>query len=449
MFCQQNFTHQTPHLVEFYTSNASFGCRLGIVIVPLLHKKKIRRKGKAHSNPARCNSSCSRRTPVFPLGLLQSPPFEEPLEFEKPFCKKPSSLRFRCLRFNLVRFSRVRSCRQSAARPPPDQSVQSQRKMEESEKRRERLKAMRMEANRGGNDGIPESSGMVSHDLSNPLIEGETESPANYASSRFDYYTNPMAAFSSNKKGSQVSHQVPQQYYNTPPRPGHPDMSHSPAYQDQSINSPGQKIFQAPAAYYNYGPVGSISSSPSGRNPQSTWGAPIGDFNYSNSSNLPRGSNFTRPGFGQGGTPKFGYGRGRGQRYNSSPLYGSGCGVSPYPDSGRSRGRSAGNNSMSPGSGQRGRRGVSSHSPVSAELRPDMYYNHEMVEDPWKELNPVIWKGQYVNPNSEISPLPKSVSIKKPRVSSEVSNKSTSEPSLAEYLAASFSEAVNNEARDD
>ncbi|XP_022896878.1 protein SICKLE-like [Olea europaea var. sylvestris] len=321
--------------------------------------------------------------------------------------------------------------------------------MEESEKRRERLKAMRMEANHGGNDSILESSGMVSHGLSNPLIEVETESPANYASSRFGYYTDPMAAFSSNKKSSQVSHQVPQQYYNTPPRPRHPDMSHSPSYQDQSINSPGRRIFQAPGAYYNYGPVGSPSSSPSGRNPQSTWGAPIGDFNYSISSNLPRGSNFTSPGFGQGGTPNFSYGRGRGQRYNSSPLYGSGRGASPYPDSGRSRGRSSGYKSFSPGSGQRGRRGASSHGPVSAELRPDMYYNHEMVEDPWKELSPVIWKGQNVNPNSETSSLPKSISIKKPRVSLEVSNKSTSEPSLAEYLAASFSEAANNEAGDD
>ncbi|CAI9780479.1 unnamed protein product [Fraxinus pennsylvanica] len=320
--------------------------------------------------------------------------------------------------------------------------------MEESEKRRERLKAMRMEASRGGIDNIPASSGIVSHGLSNPLIEGETATPANCASPRFDYYTDPMAAFSANKS-SQVSHQAPQQYYNTPPRPRHPDKTHSPAYQDQTINSHGQRIFQAPGAYHNYGPVGSPSASPSGRNPQSTWGAPSGAFNYSSSPNLPRGSNFTSPGFGQGGTPNYSYGRGRGQRYNNSPSYGSGRGTSPYPDAGRSRGRSSGYNNMSPGSGQRGRRGASLHSPVSAELRPDLYYNHEMVEDPWKELNPVIWKSQNVNPNSETSSLPKSISMKKPKVSSEASNKSTSEPSLAEYLAASFSEAANKEAGDD
>ncbi|CAA3008635.1 Hypothetical predicted protein [Olea europaea subsp. europaea] len=345
--------------------------------------------------------------------------------------------------------------------------------MEESEKRRERLKAMRMEASRGGINNVPESSEIVSHGLSNPLIEGEIATTANYASPRFDYYTDPMAAFSANKRSSQVSHQSPQQYYNTPPssqvshqspqqyyntppssqvshqapqqyystppRPKHLDRTQSPAYQDQSLKSPGQRIFQAPRAFHNYGPVRSPSASSPGRNPLSTWGA----FNYSGSSNLPRGSNFMSPGFGQGGTPNFSYGRGRGQMYNSSPSYGSGRGASPYPNSGRSRGRSSGYNSMSPGSGQRGRRGASSHSPVSAELRPDLYYNHEMIEDPWTELNPVIWKSQNVNPNSEKSSLPKSISMKKPKGSSESSNRSTSEPSLAEYLAASFSEAAN------
>ncbi|KAL2553333.1 protein SICKLE-like [Forsythia ovata] len=216
--------------------------------------------------------------------------------------------------------------------------------MEESEIRRERLKAMRMEASRGGIDSIPESSGMISHGLSNPLIEGEITS-AIPASPRFDYYTDPMAAFSANKRNSQVSHQVSQQYYNTPPRARHPDMTPSPTYQDQTLNSPGQRIFQAPGVYNNYGPVRSPSASPSGRNPQSTWGGPIGAYNYSNSSNLSRGSNFTSPGFGQGGTPNFSYGRGRGYRYNNSPLYGSGRGASPYPNLGRSRGRSSGYNS--------------------------------------------------------------------------------------------------------
>lgn len=91
--------------------------------------------------------------------------------------------------------------------------------MEESEKRRERLKAMRMEAARAGINAESDSSGLVSGGLSNPLIEGESASPTpiQYPSPRFDYYTDPMSAFSGSKRRNNITYQVSQGHYNTPP----------------------------------------------------------------------------------------------------------------------------------------------------------------------------------------------------------------------------------------
>ncbi|KAL2489257.1 protein SICKLE-like [Forsythia ovata] len=146
--------------------------------------------------------------------------------------------------------------------------------MEESEKRMERMKAIQMEATQVGTN-VAESSGMVARYLSNPLIERKTISTtqAQHASPRFDYYTDPMSAFSVNKRRSQVSHQDSRGYHNI--HPGH--------------------------------------------------------------------------------------------------------GRSPYPGRGRSFG-----SGISPSS-------------VSVELRSDLYCKHEMVEDPWKQLNPVIRKSHNVS----------------------------------------------------
>lgn len=84
--------------------------------------------------------------------------------------------------------------------------------MEESEKRRERLKAMRMEAAQGD-----ESKDFTeSHGLSNPLIEtSSTQQEEPVGKQRFDYYTDPMSAFSGNKR-SKVSQNISQQH-STPP----------------------------------------------------------------------------------------------------------------------------------------------------------------------------------------------------------------------------------------
>lgn len=65
------------------------------------------------------------------------------------------------------------------------------------------------------------------------------------------------------------------------------------------------------------------------------------------------------------------------------------------------------------------------------QLGPEQFYNASMVEEnPWKGLPPVSWK-QGVDAISYGSTNKASFS--------EGSNKSTTQPNLAEYLAASFS----------
>lgn len=333
--------------------------------------------------------------------------------------------------------------------------------MEESEQRRERLKAMRIEAAGAAVDANSELA--ASGGLSNPLVEGQnTSTPTQYFSPRFDFYTDPMAAFS----GTRRDNITPHLSHSMLPRPTYQVMTPDSAYPTPGSNSPDQRIFQVPGAQFNQrllwrpmelatpsstpqgnppnawgGPGRPFNNAyPSGRpqgNPPNDWGGPGGTFNYPTPSNMPRGSNFGNPSFGQEGSY---YGRGRGQRYNSSSHYESGRGGNRYPDSGRGRGRSL-SNSTSPGSRMGGRRG-GSHESVSAEVRPDLYYRKEMVEDPWKMLTPVIWKDTHAR-DADKSWIPKSITMKKAKVSTEFPQTSISQPSLAEYLASSFSDSTN------
>ncbi|KAJ7965826.1 Hydroxyproline-rich glycoprotein family protein, putative isoform 1 [Quillaja saponaria] len=102
-----------------------------------------------------------------------------------------------------------------------------------------------------------------------------------------------------------------------------------------------------------------------------------------------------------------------------------------------------------PGSCWSGGRGHSSHghpSVVDRPRGPRQFYQKSMVEDPWKFMKPVIWKGINVpsnTPESSKSLISESFSTKKAKVS-DASDRSSSQPSLAEYLAASFNEAVND-----
>lgn len=203
------------------------------------------------------------------------------------------------------------------------------------------------------------------------------------------------------------------------------------------------------------------------------WGGPSALPTNQYPSNSPRAVYTPGHGFRQGGSPGLNYGQGRAQGFNNSPQAGFGYGGSPYSNVQRGnspqvgfgnqgapfpgRGRSGGGNRPQigygnqgtpyPGRGRGGGRGRGSHNYVSAEERPDRYYNKSMMEDPWETLKPVLWQGN-CNPtssatsDSEKSWLPKSIASKKARVS-EALEKYKSKQSLAEYLASSYNEAVN------
>ncbi|XP_052190256.1 protein SICKLE-like [Diospyros lotus] len=350
--------------------------------------------------------------------------------------------------------------------------------MEESEKRRERLKAMRMEALQGGvnnevgNFGEPQQ-------LSNPLIETSTTLPLHANTNqpaRFDYYTDPMSAFSTNKRRSMLNDENSQDYFT----PARPRATPSPAHQFQPNYSPDQRQYQARAPYYSPGPrnpppahqfqsnhspdqtmhqvwdpykrsipsgspIGTVNSFGSHQGTPRGWNSPVGSGSYNLPSNSP-GGNFSSPHFG--GSPRLNTGWGRSQWFSNSPSSISGHGGSSTSNLGGGSGRGSGNN-LHPGLGRGGRRGFRSHDSVSAELRPDLYYHRSMVEDPWKLLELVIWKKDPAKSlfakYSSKSSLSKSECGKKAKIT-ETSNESSSQPSLAEYLAAAFREAAENEA---
>ncbi|KAL1807556.1 hypothetical protein DCAR_0726936 [Daucus carota subsp. sativus] len=409
--------------------------------------------------------------------------------------------------------------------------------MEESEKRRERLKAMRMEAAQSGADNEVGNSSQT-QGLPNPLLQTAVTNQES-CPQRFGYYTDPMAAFSGNKR-SKVSQNITQEHL-TPsiqeitPRP----LPSQGMYQQQeSVWSPTGMVRPSsmqpgtprgawngpgPTYGYNIPPSSPIranfpntmgSGSGQGSRPinythqgQGQWSAnsprpgpwlanspsPISEqgvrpgvgeyqggpgFNPIEGRGSVRGGN---PGFGQGGRGSYdssGQGRGywsnnspnpsqvrgsnpgfgQGFRPNYNPAQGRGDwsrnshnpGTGYRPKLGRGGGQWSGNNA-SPGparSGGRGGRGRGSHDNVSAELRPDLYYNKSMVEDPWKFLTPIIWiteKSPSKTCTSSKSWLPKSISMQGAKASTASTESNKSQPSLAEYLAASFNDAVKND----
>lgn len=176
-----------------------------------------------------------------------------------------------------------------------------------------------------------------------------------------------------------------------------------------------------------------------------SWNGSGGTARYNSPSTASGGGQIFSPSFGPVRSPTFGYGQGRPQWQGRSPSPGSGRGGSPGPSSGRGRGRWYGS-SVSPGLGCSGGRGRGLHSRgfgADGKQGPECFYDKSMDEDPWQELEPLAWKSRnFKSPGSSNSWFPKSISMKKPRVS-EASRQSSSQPSLAEYLAASFNEATN------
>lgn len=76
---------------------------------------------------------------------------------------------------------------------------------------------MRTEAAQAGGYNGPETSGYPLGGLANPLIENEpiSSAPRQYDAPRFDFYTDPMSAFSGNKRNN-IRPQVSQGHHNIP-----------------------------------------------------------------------------------------------------------------------------------------------------------------------------------------------------------------------------------------
>ncbi|KAE8663093.1 Detected protein of confused Function [Hibiscus syriacus] len=350
--------------------------------------------------------------------------------------------------------------------------------MDESEKRKERLKAMRMEAE-VSND--VETSAMPGC-LSNPLIETPLTMENDFGGApRFDYYTDPMAAFSANKKRGNIHNQNVQQSFTSPTTsgwhaPSHPEPRNFnrdlPIHQMQSQFSHAQVV-------YNHGPYNPRIRSPSlmHQGQSDAWNGSQATDHYNlvsdgtlrgmfgnpprhpgtsqmawNPSNTSTYGNLRGPGISLADRPSVNYGTARPRMFGNRPILDQGSGGNPYlsPGRGRSHGYSG---SSTPGLGRSFGRGQGFHGRSSASNRilgPESYFDESMLEDPWQHLEPIPWKGQEAGMDGSStlgtsnSWLPKSIGPKKAKVSEASSNKFNSQQSLAEYLAASFNKAVED-----
>ncbi|KAH7687052.1 hypothetical protein IHE45_04G144400 [Dioscorea alata] len=321
---------------------------------------------------------------------------------------------------------------------------------ESSEMRRQRLRALRMDAD-GASAPSPSSPLPL---LFNPLLHDPPFSSPGIdstpPSSRFDYYTDPMSAFSGSKRkgafppsntglsSSPVSRPPPPSPSSGGPRNFQMAASHAPAQQFQVNQSPNQNLQMhhpphTPSQQFH------VNLSP----------------NQSSQMYYPPGGSWRHPGqfgapcSGYRGSPGFSGPRGPPYNYGSvfrSPTWGSsGRGRNPMGYSGRGRfhsiHESRHTNSPSPGWSHGGRGPGGS----SAQQETEQLYNKSMLVDPWQNLKPVV--GNILVPLA--GPdfwLPKSLQAKKAKVvesGTETSNNSH-QSSLAEYLALSLEEAIND-----
>ncbi|KAG5122509.1 hypothetical protein JHK84_040849 [Glycine max] len=374
--------------------------------------------------------------------------------------------------------------------------------MEDSEQRKKRLKEMRVQADQAEVSGGVEGS-VVPGFLSNPLMEAPSTMPSqdkSYAAPRFDYYTDPMSAFSSNRRNiasiqaaldnfppskfggspmAQYSSPHPGTESTNPQRTPHPIQASPAAYRKPVWSGPGGP------AHYNFpihpssgGTYPSPRFEPSGgplyNSGQGIAHPPSYSPNppYPGYGDSPRPSYNPNPSPGYGNSPRPsynpnpspGYGDSPRPSYNSNPSPGYGNSPRPSyrpnpspgyrnsPSPGQGRGRGFWRNTGSPVSGRGSGQGPNFHGHRSNENTargPDRFYNRSMVEDPWEHLEPIIWKANDGYLNTSRIPLNSQPWISKATStkgegSSAASVKSSSEPSLAEYLASAFNEAAND-----
>lgn len=440
--------------------------------------------------------------------------------------------------------------------------------MEESVKRKERLQAMRMEAAQNGSDDNKDHHQESPHSapglLTNPFNDHSSPSSTPQHTPRFDYYTDPLAAFSGNKRkgrinlnnnnnnnndcssgrspngpatgfnktrmisplsnqSSPVNNSPPIKSYaqQQPPmwqpnfHPGNPQnpvtpfRSPVPGYNSPHLSS-GPQHYNSPFEFSNPSngspvtispPVPRFSQIPNqdsyrphqphsqlphqyqqqqqqqqqiGSQPRQFGGpgcrgSPLSDPWRSPAAtgsprSEPRGS--ASPGLSPGGrgmpwsdtrggaSPGLSSG-GRGMPWSDTRGSSGGRG-SPWMNY-RGRGGRGLGGSPSPNQGRGGLQGRGGRVNASARERPDLFVKKSMVEDPWKNLVPVIMVSKEtmetsntvvcsIEGNRSDADTPQSQqygsnSLKKIKPS-QIANTFQSGPSLAESLALSLAEAM-------
>ncbi|CAN0923262.1 hypothetical protein LINGRAHAP2_LOCUS33486 [Linum grandiflorum] len=192
--------------------------------------------------------------------------------------------------------------------------------------------------------------------------------------------------------------------------------------------------FADPAANYGFHPRPRYHRNPNyapARTP--TWSEfadPAANYGFH-----PRPRYHGNPNYAPARTPSVNHGQG-----NSTHRPNLGYGGHQFPSSGGRWHRGGGGRSQGGrwhgGSKGRGRgRDFQNRDSKSSEKKQDLlsFYDDSMVEDPWKGLEPIEWRGIIAKPSS--------IGKKRPR-SPKSSN---SEQSLAEDLASSFNEAPDAE----
>lgn len=313
--------------------------------------------------------------------------------------------------------------------------------MEDSEQRKKRLKEMRLQADRAQDSGGEGSS--TPSVLANPLAEDSSTVLSADTAPRFNYYTDPMNAFSDKRIPVHVR---PEHLPPPPPLPLNfvPEFSsqHSAATNPQMSPSPTQAL---PTPY---------------RNP--VWNGPRGPPQYNFPLRPSGGGTYPSPRFESPGSPSYNFAPGMNQWPNHNPNISSeyipipASEYSPNqspafrnnPNSSRGRGRGFWHNNRSHVSGRGSGQGSSSHGRWSNEdsgCGPERFYKRSMVEDPWKFLKPIIWYSTISSSNTSYARENSKSTSTKREGPPAVFSKSNSGPSLAEYLASAFNEASNTE----
>lgn len=305
---------------------------------------------------------------------------------------------------------------------------------------------MRMEASSSSAGGPSPSLSTMNTPLSNPLIHPAVPAfECSPPSHRFDYYTDPTAAYSAVKRKTSNSG----------------GGGHSGGFQPSNFSSPisaarpiaGQMEHQTFPNYTPHvrqfpSPNPSLYETPLPRSQSDSWRSPVqypsptagntGSHNFSRPWNMSRNSSGHSYYSNSSGGPSS-------SRRGESPMSSAYSGLRGSPHSHSSgRGWQYRGGSPSPGwSGGRGRGGYHNKSYGLGRQQLDSFYVKSMVKDPWRKLKPVIGNILVPLPVPQ-SWLPKSIAAKKVKVA-EVVNDIKPKQNLAEFLALAFEETISNE----